>query len=55
VISSDHLAPGEAGQIRASINTAGRKGRLEKHVRVYSNDRANPLLSLTLTMEVVQQ
>jgi hypothetical protein len=55
VISSDHLNPGTSGQIKASVDTTGKNGPLEKHVSVYSNDRSNPVVSLSLIMDVVQK
>jgi len=55
VISSDHLEPGALGQIKASVNTTGRRGPLMKHITVYSNDRSNPVLSFSLIMDVVQK
>ena len=55
MISSDHLGPGNAGQIKASVDTTGRTGRLEKHVSVYSNDGTNPVVTLSLTMEIIQK
>jgi hypothetical protein len=55
VISSDHLAPGAVGQIKASVNTANRNGPLMKHITIHSNDRTNPVLSLSVTLDVVQK
>jgi hypothetical protein len=53
VVSSDHLEPGATGQIKATVDTAGRSGRLVKHISVYSNDRTKPVLSLSVSMDVV--
>jgi len=53
VVSSDHLAPGAVGQIKATVDTAGRSGYVAKHINVYSNDRLNPVLSLTIMMDIV--
>jgi hypothetical protein len=55
VISSDHLAPGSVGQIKASVDTAGRSGSLVKHISVYTNDRSNPVVTLSVTMDIVQK
>jgi Protein of unknown function (DUF1573) len=55
VISSDHLEAGAAGQIKASVDTTGKSGNVEKHITVFSNDSSNPMLSLSLIMEVVQK
>jgi hypothetical protein len=43
------------GQIKTTVDTAGRAGHLEKHITIYSNDRAMPAVTLTLTLEVVQK
>jgi len=53
VISSDHLEPGAKGSVRATIDTAGRSGRLEKHITLYSNDRRNPALTLTVSVNII--
>ncbi len=55
MISSNHLDPGSVGKIKASVNTTGRGGPLVKHITVFSNDRRNPALSLSLSMDVVQK
>jgi hypothetical protein len=51
-VSSDRLEPGETGQIRVSVNTEGRSGRLAKYVTVYSNDGATPSLSFAVMLVV---
>jgi hypothetical protein len=43
------------GQIKVTVDTAGKIGHLEKHVSVYSNDRSTPVLTLTLTLDIVQK
>jgi hypothetical protein len=53
VISSDHLEPGASGQIQTSVETAGRSGRVEKHVSLYSNDPQSPVITLSISMDVV--
>jgi hypothetical protein len=53
VISSDHLAPGVMGQIKASVDTAGRSGQLVKRISIYSNDRTNPVMSVAVIMNIV--
>ena len=55
MVSSNHLDPGAVGQIRVSIDTTGASSLLTKHVSVYSNDRISPVLSLTVTVEVIQK
>jgi len=55
VISSNRLEPGRVGQINVTVDTAGKAGHLEKHIVVYSNDRTTPVLTLTLTLDIVQK
>jgi hypothetical protein len=54
VISSDRLEPGKTGQIKATIETAGRAGHLEKYITVYSNDSINPVVTLSVILDIVQ-
>jgi hypothetical protein len=55
VVSSDRLAPGTVGHVKATVDTANRHGRLEKHVTIYSNDRTNPVLTLSLSLEIMEK
>jgi hypothetical protein len=55
VVSSDRLEPGVVGQVKATVDTTNRRGRLEKHVTVYSNDRTNPALTLSLSMDIIEK
>ncbi len=55
MISSDHLEPGASGQIKTTVETGGRSGRLEKYITVHSNDPVEPALTLSLILDVVQQ
>lgn len=55
MISSDHLEPGQTGRIKASIDTTGKTGRLEKYLTVYSNDKDNPALTLSIAVEILQK
>jgi hypothetical protein len=50
--SSDHLKPGEKGQIIAKIDTNGRAGLLMKNIKVFSNDPKTPVKVLTLTAQI---
>jgi hypothetical protein len=43
------------GQIKATVDTAGRVGHLEKHITLYSNDRTTPVVTLTLTLDIIQK
>ncbi len=55
MISSNHLEPGSAGQIHVSVDTRGRSGPLAKYITVYSSDRTNPVITLNVTMDIVQK
>jgi hypothetical protein len=48
------IPPGGTGTVRATINTRGRKGDLEKHLRVESNDPVRPVLILTMEARVFE-
>ena len=51
--SSGRLKPDEAGEITATVNTRGRKGWLNKTVRVFTNDPERPEVILSLKAMVV--
>ena len=53
MVSSDHLEPGASGQIKATVDIAGRTGRLEKFITVHSNDPVTPDLTLSISLEIV--
>lgn len=55
MISSNHLDPGAVGQIKADVDTTDKSGHVVKYVSVYSSDRMNPVLSLSLIMDIVQK
>ncbi len=55
MVSSDRLKPGETGQIRATVDTAGRSGAMSKYITVYSNDPVTPILTLSLTFTITQK
>lgn len=51
-LSSDTIAPGESGEIRASFNTQRYRGKKSQPIYVYSNDPANPTIQLLLETTV---
>lgn len=53
MVSSNHLKPGEAGQIKATLNAARKKGSVKKRIGVVSNDTQNPKVTLALGMDVI--
>jgi hypothetical protein len=55
VISSDHLEPGSVGRVQATVNTGSNNGYISKHISIYSNDRTQPVLSVEVTMDVVNR
>jgi hypothetical protein len=55
VISSDHLEPGAVGRVQATVNTGSNNGHISKHISIYSNDRIQPVLSVEVTMDVVNK
>ncbi len=54
MVSSDHLKPGAVGRIQATVDTAHKSGHMEKQITVYSNDRIHPMVSLSMTLDVVK-
>ncbi|MFA5073728.1 MAG: hypothetical protein WC539_07520 [Nitrospirota bacterium] len=55
MISSNRLDPGAAGSISTNVDTTGRIGSLVKYISVYSNDRSNPVVTLTVQMYIVKR
>ena len=49
----DELAPGESTNLNVTFNSAGRRGKQSKTVRIYSNDPENPEMLLSVTGNVV--
>lgn len=49
---TDTLKPGESTNIQVTFNSAGRRGKQQKTVTVFSNDPTNPTQQLTITAEV---
>jgi cytochrome c553 len=52
VVSSDRLGPGEAGEIKAVVQTKGKKGLVTKTVQVRTNDPEHPLTILKLKARI---
>ncbi len=52
VVSANEVPPGGEARIEVSVNTQGRRGRLEKSVVVASNDPKNPRLTLKVAGRV---
>ena len=50
--SSSRLKPGEEGKINMSVDPAGKKGLVTKTAQVITNDPAQPVITLTLTLNV---
>jgi len=43
------IPPGGEGKIRLSVRTRGRQGKVSRNARVYTNDPAKSMVSLTIT------
>ena len=42
-----------SAQVRVSVDTTGRSGPLVKHVVIHTNDPVSPIMTLTVTMQIV--
>ncbi|HGY57041.1 MAG TPA: DUF1573 domain-containing protein [Caldithrix abyssi] len=51
-MSSEVIAPGQAGEIRARFDPKNRHGKYKKNIRVFSNDKKQPISNLYLVMEI---
>jgi hypothetical protein len=51
-LSSDTIAPGESGEIRASFNTRGYRGKKSQSIYVSSNDPGQPTVQLRIETTV---
>ncbi len=52
MVSSDRLGPGETGEIKAVMQTKGKKGLVTKTVQVRTNDPEHPLTILKLKARI---
>lgn len=48
MVSSDHIEPGEKGEIKATVNLKGKKGRIVKTIQVQTNDPKRSVVVLKL-------
>jgi hypothetical protein len=44
-----------SGQLKVSVDTTGKAGVLLKHVSIYSNDRVRPVVTVTVSVDIVQK
>jgi hypothetical protein len=51
--SSSRLKPGEKGDIDATVDITGKRGKIAKTIKVYTNDPATPVTVLSLKMDVI--
>lgn len=49
----NELIPGESTNINVTFNSAGRQGKQNKTVKIFTNDPENPEVSLTITGNVI--
>lgn len=52
-LDKKELAPGESGTLKVEYNTGRRAGLVSKQLRVFSNDKTNPKVTLTIKARVV--
>ncbi len=55
VLSNKTILPGEAGEIKATFNTASYGGKVKKTISVLSNDPNTPNHKLTISGEVIEE
>lgn len=48
MVSSNHIKPEEKGKIRAKVDIKGRKGLINKSIKVISNDPERQVIQLYL-------
>ncbi len=54
-LDKEELAPGESGTLKVEYTTNARSGSMVRSIRVYSNDKTNPKVDLTIQAKVVQK
>jgi hypothetical protein len=54
-LDKEELAPGESGTIKVEYTTNPRSASMNRSIRVYSNDKTNPKVDLTIRAKVVQK
>ena len=54
-LDKEELAPGESGTLKVEYTTNPRTASMERLIRVYSNDKTNPKVELTIKAQVVQK
>ena len=55
LLSSEEINPGEKGEIKTVFNPAGRHGPYKKTIKVYSNDKKNPIMRLYIKMDIKEK
>ncbi|NOX90754.1 MAG: DUF1573 domain-containing protein [Calditrichaeota bacterium] len=53
-MSSEVIAPGKGGEIKATFNTKGRKGVFQKSIKVYSDDVKHPVVILSIKGKIIR-
>ncbi len=48
MVSSDHIEPGGQGELKATVNLKGKRGRIVKTIQVQTNDPERPVVVLKL-------
>jgi hypothetical protein len=52
-LDKKELSPGESGTLKVEYNSGRRAGPVAKQIRVFSNDKTNPKVALTIKAQVV--
>ena len=55
LLSSEAIAPGEAGEIKVSFRSRGRKGKQNKRITVSTNDTNHPVYRLYFKGEILRE
>ena len=55
LLSSEAIAPGEAGEIKVSFRSRGRQGKQNKRITVYTNDMNHAVYRLYFKGEILRE
>jgi hypothetical protein len=54
-LDKEELVPGESGTLKVEYTTGPRSGSIMRSIRIYSNDKTNPKVDLTIRAKVIQK
>ncbi|MFH1562562.1 MAG: DUF1573 domain-containing protein [Nitrospirota bacterium] len=55
VASKEKILPGESEEITVTFDSTGERDRIDTPITIYSNDPNNPIVTLTITGEVIPE